>query len=70
MTPSIDPYACVYVFVILISCSIRRTPLHSSAQYGRIEVIQLLLLCDADVDARDDKYRLYLTTASLIEILC
>ncbi len=51
--------ACIAVFAILISCSIRRTALHSAASNGRVDVVQLLLSCNAAVDAKDEQYRPY-----------
>ncbi len=51
--------ACIAIFAMLISCSIRGTALHYAADQGRVDVVQLLLSCNAAVDARDNKYRPY-----------
>ena len=40
--------------IILLFTS-RRTPLHGSAEYGRLEVARLLLKCNADVNAKDSE---------------
>ena len=49
--------ACIAVFAMLISCSIRQTPLHEAARLGRVDVVQLLLSCNAAVDAKGHRYR-------------
>jgi hypothetical protein len=36
-----------------------RTPLHYATSSGHVEVAQLLLSCNAAVDARDNQYRPY-----------
>ena len=42
------------------SCSFNKwTPLHIAASEGHIEIVQLLLSCNAAVDARDTGYRPY-----------
>jgi hypothetical protein len=51
--------ACIAIFATLISCSIRRTPLHCAAEHGHVDVMQLLLSCNAAVNARDKEYRPY-----------
>jgi hypothetical protein len=51
--------ACIAVFAMLISCSIRPTPLHCAAQDGRVGVVQLLLSCNAAVEARSGVCRPY-----------
>ncbi len=51
--------ACIAAFAMLISCLIRQTPLHQAAQNGRVDVVQLLLSCNAAVDARGNGYRPY-----------
>ncbi len=48
--------ACIAIFAMLISCSIRRTPLHYAAIQGFVDVVQLLLSCNAAVDARASRY--------------
>jgi ankyrin repeat protein len=49
--------ACTAASALLIPFSNRNTPLHCAARCGRIEVVQLLLSCNADVDARNSMYR-------------
>ena len=40
--------------LLLIFCSLRnQSALHYAAEHGRVEVVQLLLSCNAAVDARD-----------------
>jgi hypothetical protein len=51
--------ACSAIFAMLISCSIRRTPLHWAAGEGHVAVVQLLLSSNATVDARNRLYRPY-----------
>ena len=51
--------ACTAASAMLISCSIRNTPLHCAARCGHVEVAQLLLSCNAAVDARDTGYHPY-----------
>jgi ankyrin repeat protein len=48
--------ACFILFVTLLSCS-SATPLHSASSRGRAGIVELLLLCHADIDAKDDGYR-------------
>ena len=54
---------CGFSFVpviFVISCSFsNRTPLYEAARYGRISVVQLLLSCNAAVDARNREYLPY-----------
>ena len=46
--------------LLLISCSFSQTrPLHLAAQEGHVEVAQLLLSCNAAVDAMDNEYLPY-----------
>ncbi len=49
--------ACIPVFAILISSLIRWHPIHIAASEGHVDVVQLLLLCNAAVDARFGGYR-------------
>jgi hypothetical protein len=52
------------LYLLLILCSFSdKTPLHYAALDGRVEVAQLLLSCNAAVDARDQVYRPYLCIA-------
>jgi ankyrin repeat protein len=39
--------------VILLLFFSQRTPLHISAYFGHLEVARLLLLCNADIEAKD-----------------
>jgi hypothetical protein len=58
-TPPAPACIAIFAFAMLISCSIRRTPLHSAARFGHVDVAQLLLLHNAAVDAKHDGYRPY-----------
>jgi hypothetical protein len=67
--------ACIAIFAKLISCSIRRTPLHWAASEGRVDVVQLLLSRNAAVDARANRYRprrcmLMIIHCSFCVVLC
>ena len=44
------------MFVILTTCSIRETALWNSAEKGHVQVVQLLLSCNASVDAKSSRY--------------
>ena len=61
--------ACSAIFAMLISCLIRRTPLHWAACDGGVAVVQLLLSCNATVDARASRYRPYHRIADEITLL-
>jgi hypothetical protein len=60
----------------LISCSFSDcTPLHlaaSNSEYDYVDVVQLLLSCNAAVDARDRRYRPYhcIVDSNALLILC
>ncbi len=53
-TPSTP--ACIAVFAMLIYCSISRNLLHLAASNGHVDVVRLLLSCNAAVDARERRY--------------
>ena len=56
--------------LLLISCSFSQTgPLHLAARHGHVEVAQLLLSCNAAVDARDYEYRPYSCIVDKITVL-
>ena len=48
------------------------TPLHRAASNGHVAVVQLLLSCNAAVDARDNMYRPYhrIADENTLLILC
>ena len=48
------------LYLLLIFCSFSDwTPLHYAALKGRVEVVQLLLSCNAAIDTKDNGYRPY-----------
>ncbi len=53
--PRMHRYICD-TDLLFVAYSIE-TPLHKAARNGRVEVVQLLLSCNAAVNARDDGYR-------------
>jgi hypothetical protein len=48
------------LYLLLILCSFSDwTPLHYAALDGHVEVVQLLLSCNAAIDTKDSGYRPY-----------